>query len=38
MLNVMTYVEAVDLRVGTAAPLLYRAGEFRRLMPQGESS
>jgi flavin reductase (DIM6/NTAB) family NADH-FMN oxidoreductase RutF len=28
----------VDLRVGTAAPLLYRAGEFCRLMPQGESS
>jgi flavin reductase len=28
----------VDLRVGNAAPLLYRAGEFCRLMPLGESS
>src|ERR1700731_2224602 len=27
----------VDVRVGNAAPLLYRAGEFCRLMRQGES-
>src|SRR5260370_36904653 len=28
----------VDLRVGTAAPLLYRAGDFSPLMPQRDSS
>jgi flavin reductase len=34
-----TYLaNVVDVRVGNAAPLLHRAGEFCRLMPRGESS
>ena len=31
------FADVVDVRVGNAAPLLYRAGEFCRLMLEGES-
>ena len=36
--HVIFLADVIDIRVGSAAPLLYRAGEFCRLQGEGETS